>query len=95
MKNRRKMTICLLAVAAVLSLGIVQSRAAGSSARNDSAIVQSIKEKQRQVDNAQKEKNGLKQNLSNVQQIQKGLESKKNDLNNYLLYPQPPWKNIL
>ena len=84
MKNRRKMTICLLAVAAVLSLGIVQSRAAGSSSRNDSAIVQSIKEKQRQVDKAQKEKNGLKQNLSNVQQIQKGLESKKNDLNNYI-----------
>ena len=83
MVKRRKMMVGALTAMAILFLGIAQTNAA-TSQRNDSAITQSIKEKQEQINKAQQEKNGLKKNLSNVQQIKKNLESKKNNLNNYI-----------
>lgn len=85
MNRRRRVLVGILTGLTVLLLGgIVQTYAANSSNGADSSIAQSIKEKQAQIAQAEKEKNGLKQNLSNVQQIKKGLESKKNDLNNYV-----------
>lgn len=57
----------------------------GSAAKSgDASILESIREKQEQISKAEKEKNGLKKNLSDVQGIKKNLESKKKDLNNYI-----------
>ncbi len=57
----------------------------GSAAKSgDASILESIREKQEQISKAEKEKNGLKKNLSDVQGIKKSLESKKKDLNNYI-----------
>ncbi|MBR6477812.1 MAG: hypothetical protein IKS85_05130, partial [Lachnospiraceae bacterium] len=85
MNKRRSVFVGILTGMTVLLLGgIAQTYAANSSNGADSSIAQSIKEKQEQIERAEREKNGLKQNLSNVQQIKKGLESKKDDLNNYV-----------
>ena len=83
MNKRRKVMIFLLAFMTLLILGMAETRAATSKA-TDSAIAKSIKEKQAQIDKAEKERNGLKKNLSDVQQIKKSLENKKKDLNNYV-----------
>ncbi|MCR5459361.1 MAG: peptidoglycan DD-metalloendopeptidase family protein [Acetatifactor sp.] len=57
----------------------------GSAAKSgDASILESIRAKQEQISKAEKEKNGLKKNLSDVQGIKKSLESKKKDLNNYI-----------
>ena len=57
----------------------------GNAAKSgDASILESIREKQEQISKAEKEKNGLKKNLSDVQGIKKSLESKKKDLNNYI-----------
>lgn len=83
MKKKQKIRVALMTGMAILVLTISNTHAASNSKGND-AIAQSIKEKQEQIDQAEKERNGLKKNLSNVQQIKKGLELKKNDLNSYI-----------
>ena len=65
----------------IWSGSIPRSNAAKSS---DASILQSIREKQDQISQAEKERNGLKKNLSDVQSIKKNLESKKKDLNKYI-----------
>ena len=57
------------------------SSAAGSAA----ATSQSIKEKEDQIAQAEKEKQNLKNNLSSIQEIKKSLETKKQDLTNYVV----------
>ena len=60
----------------------MKSNAAKSS--SDASILESIRAKQDQISKAEREKSGLKKNLSNVQEIKKNLESKKKNLNNYI-----------
>ena len=52
----------------IWSVSIPSSNAAKSS---DASILQSIREKQDQISKAEKERNGLKNNLSDVQSIKK------------------------
>lgn len=57
----------------------------GSSTGNAAATSQTIKEKEDQIAKAEKEKQNLKANLTSVEEIKKGLETKKQDLSNYVV----------
>ncbi|MBP5222603.1 MAG: peptidoglycan DD-metalloendopeptidase family protein [Lachnospiraceae bacterium] len=82
MKKNLMMMVGLFACMGLLVLGAVHSSAAGSSAGNSTS--QSIQAKQEQIKKAQSEKDSLKKNLTNVQEVKKKLESKKKDLTNYV-----------
>lgn len=87
MRKKFLMTAAILSCALLLGTGTVgsmMSAAAGSSS-SASTTNQVIKEKQDQIEKAKKEKQNLKNNLSNVQQIKKNLETKKQDLANYVV----------
>ena len=51
---------------------------------NKAVTNQSIKDKQNQITQAEKEKETLKNNLSDLQKIKKDLEEKKKDLKSYV-----------
>lgn len=72
----------MLCCAAVLCTRIVgmQASAAGSS----SITSDSIKEKEKQIAEKNKEKESLKDGLSDLQEIKKSLENQKQDLKNYV-----------
>ncbi|MBR4607824.1 MAG: peptidoglycan DD-metalloendopeptidase family protein [Lachnospiraceae bacterium] len=86
MKKKRFVVTGLLICLTLLLMGLWNASVLRSKAakNNDSTILQNIKEKQEQISKAEKEKSGLKKNLSDVQSIQKNLESKKKDLNKYI-----------
>lgn len=84
MRNWKKivgMAVCIFAV----GMSAASAGAAKTSSVSNSDTVQSIKEKEDQITKAKKEKEGIKNNLSNVQEIKKGLEAKKMDLANYVV----------
>ena len=82
MKKKRFVVTGLFICLTLLLLGLWNASVLRSKAakNNDSAILQNIKEKQDQISKAEKEKSGLKKNLSDVQSIQKNLESKKKEV---------------
>lgn len=72
------MSLCLC-IALLGSSGVEAQAATLSSITSDS-----IKDKQQQIEQAEKEKKELQNSLSNLQDIKKNLESKKKDLKNYI-----------
>ena len=69
--------VAAVALSGVIVFGIVPAR---SIADSTSDIQQSISEKQAQIKEAEKEKNAIKANITNVQNLKKELERNKADL---------------
>lgn len=86
--------ICFLLVVAFCCLSgntkmtlysLADSSTAGTASSNNGRLTSgSIQEKEGQIAEAEKEKEALKGNISNLQQIKKDLESKKKDLKVYV-----------
>jgi len=79
--------MCLVAVlpSQELTTGFSFVSTASSNSSGKSALTSdSIKEKEGQIDQAEKEKEALKGNLSDLKQIKKDLESKKQNLKEYV-----------
>ncbi|MBO4515492.1 MAG: peptidoglycan DD-metalloendopeptidase family protein [Lachnospiraceae bacterium] len=87
MRKKRTMKAILILCLAILFFGTWNAgwNHGRAEKNNDSTILKNIREKQDQITKAEREKNSLKKNLSDVQSIKKNLESKKKDLNNYII----------
>lgn len=71
--------LCLLLVM------IVPVSVGATNKENTSAIADSIKDKQNQISEAEKEKEQLQNNVSDLQQVKKELDTKKNNLQDYVV----------
>ena len=77
--KRKWMMVCL-----AICLAVAVTVSSGAQATASSLTSNSIKEKETQINQAQKEKETLSNNLTNLQQIKKELEAKKKDLKSYV-----------
>lgn len=79
---KKKNTLICLALCLVI---VFANRTSASAATTMSSITsESIKDKQNQIDQAEKEKETLKNNLTDLQKIKKQLEEQKSSLKNYV-----------
>ena len=74
-------TVTAVTLAAILAINITPGIA---KADTTSQIQQSIADKQAQIKAAQDEKNAIKANITNVQNIKKQLEKSRNDLSAFV-----------
>ena len=72
--------VMVLGISSKLGVGGLEAAASGSSAVSSD----SIKEKEAEISRKKKEKDSLKDGLSDLQQIKKSLEHQKEDLKNYV-----------
>lgn len=77
--NKNKKGI-LLALCLVLAVPVCGSGLPAQATSMSSITSDSIREKQDQINQAQKERETMKSNLSNLEQIKKDLETKKSNL---------------
>lgn len=82
LEERMKRKLVLICLTLCLVLAVTPS--AEALATGSSLTSGSIKEKESQISQAQKEKETLANNLTNLQQIKKELEAKKKDLKSYV-----------
>ena len=71
-------------LALVLALLLSDAALAAASAATSSITSESIKEKEKQVSEAKKEKKDLQNGLTDLQKLKKSLEAQKADLSNYV-----------
>ena len=81
--NKNKKGI-LLALCLVLAVPVCGSGLPAQATSMSSITSDSIREKQDQINQAQKERETMKSNLSNLEQIKKDLETKKSNLKSYV-----------
>ena len=86
--NKNKKGI-LLALCLVLAVPVCGSGLPAQATSMSSITSDSIREKQDQINQAQKERETMKSNLSNLEQIKKDLDTKNSHLKSYVapLYP--------
>ena len=73
------LALCLILTASSATYGLRVNATSMSSITSDS-----IREKQDQISQAQKERETMKSNLSNLEKIKKDLETQKSNLKNYV-----------
>lgn len=76
--------LCGLLLCGALLAGAAESSLQAQATGRSAAITESIKEKENQISQIKEQKEGLKDGLSNLQEIKKNLEQQKDDLKNYV-----------
>lgn len=82
--NKTKKSLLCLALCVILAVPLCVSGLRVHATNMSSITSDSIREKQDQITQAQKEKEQMKSNLSNLEQIKKDLETQKTNLKNYV-----------
>lgn len=82
--NKTKKRILCLVMCLALAVPVCVSGLHVNATSMSSITSDSIREKQDQINQAQKEKEQMKTNLSNLEQIKKDLETQKSNLKNYV-----------
>ena len=82
--NKTKKSVLCLALCLALAAPVCVNGLRVNATSMSSITSDSIREKQDQINQAQKEKEQMKTNLSNLEQIKKDLETQKSNLKNYV-----------